>query len=56
MSDEEKTDIGIDLTLAKAEVETLKRELQSCRNELCLRCGRYKEAHKGACDGCRWMA
>ena len=28
--------------------------LKVCRNELCLRCGNYKEAHKGACDGCRW--
>ena len=28
--------------------------LRDCRNELCLRCGQYKEAHLGACDGCRW--
>ena len=30
------------------------RELKDCRNELCLLCGRYREAHLGACDGCRW--
>lgn len=29
-------------------------ELKVCRNELCLRCGNYKESHIGACDGCRW--
>ena len=29
-------------------------ELRDCRNELCLKCGQYKEAHKGACDGCRY--
>ena len=29
-------------------------ELKHCRNELCLRCGQYKERHLGACDGCRW--
>lgn len=29
-------------------------ELRTCRNELCLKCGDYKFAHKGACDGCRW--
>lgn len=23
-------------------------------NELCQHCGKYKQAHKGACDGCRW--
>lgn len=29
-------------------------ELRLCRNELCLKCGDYKMAYKGACDGCRW--
>ena len=29
-------------------------ELKLCRDELCLKCGEYKMAHKGACDGCRW--
>ena len=29
-------------------------QLSNARNELCQRCGRYREAHKGACDGCRW--
>ena len=23
-------------------------------NELCKYCGKYKQAHEGACDGCRW--
>ena len=23
-------------------------------NELCQYCGKYKKAHKGACDGCKW--
>ena len=30
------------------------RRERDARNELCQRCGRYREAHKGACDGCRW--
>ena len=30
------------------------RDLRDCRNELCLRCGSYKQKHLGACDGCRW--
>ena len=25
-------------------------------NELCQKCGRYKEAHKGACNSCKWRA
>lgn len=32
----------------------LLRELKDCRNELCCRCGHYRYAHIGACDGCRW--
>lgn len=32
----------------------LQRKLKDCRNELCLRCGQYRERHLGACDGCRW--
>lgn len=35
-------------------IQDLKDELNVCRNELCLKCGSYKQAHKGACDGCRW--
>ena len=29
-------------------------ELKQCRNELCLMCGNYKEAHNGACKDCRY--
>ena len=34
--------------------EAMRQELKTCRNELCLRCGNYREKHLGACDGCRW--
>ena len=45
----------LDLVQAlKARVESLKADLKDCRNELCLRCGEYKTAHLGSCDGCRW--
>ena len=30
------------------------RDFRDCRNELCLKCGNYKQKHLGACDGCRW--
>ena len=30
------------------------KENRTLRNELCLKCGMYKTAHEGACDGCRW--
>ena len=51
----------IKLNLADAQImrlvettEQLRRDLKDCRNELCLRCGAYKQRHLGACDGCRW--
>lgn len=33
-----------------------KKDFNDCRNELCLQCGRYRESHLGACDGCRWQS
>lgn len=32
----------------------LKEELHTMKNELCQYCGKYKQAHEGACDGCKW--
>ena len=29
-------------------------DVRDMRNELCLRCGKYKEAYIGVCDGCRF--
>ena len=43
--------IIVDLRKALADTKT---ELNMCRDELCLRCGDYKQRHLGACDGCRW--
>jgi hypothetical protein len=43
-----------DLDTLIAEVERLREAQRWIRNELCLKCGRYREAHNGACDGCRW--
>ena len=41
------------LASACKERDELKKELASMRNELCYLCGKYREAHNGACDGCR---
>ena len=41
--------------LAKAvAVKEEQSELHAIKNELCQYCGKYKQAHEGACDGCRW--
>ena len=29
-------------------------DINDLRNELCLKCGKYKDAHLGACDRFRW--
>lgn len=29
-------------------------DVRDMKNELCLHCGKYREAHKGACHGCRF--
>lgn len=38
------------------ELDALQSENRDLRNELCLKCGSYREAYLGACDGCRWKA
>jgi hypothetical protein len=35
-------------------VEEEQSELHTMKNELCQYCGKYKQAHEGACDGCKW--
>ena len=42
------------LASACKERDELKKELADMRNELCCKCGNYREAHNGACNGCRW--
>ena len=39
---------------ARKQLHEAKSELNAMRNELCCKCGNYREAHNGACDGCRW--
>ena len=35
-------------------IERLQGEVRRCRNELCYKCGNYRESYVGACDGCRF--
>lgn len=34
--------------------EKLVADRKALINELCQYCGKYKKAHEGACDGCKW--
>ena len=42
------------LASACKERDEVRKELHEAKNELCCKCGNYREAHNGACDGCRW--
>ena len=42
------------LASACKERDELKKQLHEAKNELCCKCGNYRDAHNGACDGCRW--
>ena len=42
------------LEQTQAERDELKKQLAAMRNELCFKCGKYRDAHNGACNGCRW--
>ena len=42
------------LASACKERDEARKELHEAKNELCCKCGKYREAHNGACDGCRW--
>ena len=45
----------LDMAVSKTDkVLRLKEELHTIKNELCQYCGKYKQAHEGGCDGCRW--
>ena len=42
------------LASACKERDEARKELHDAKNELFLFCGKYLEAHNGACYGCRW--
>lgn len=44
---------GVNSSLMAAN-EKLAADRKALINELCQYCGKYKQAHEGACDGCRW--
>ena len=52
---------GADLREIISEIEDIdsadvvsRSDYENCKNELCYKCGEYKNRHLGACDGCRW--
>ena len=52
--DEMKKECTLCANKSASAIESMQKELATMRNELCLLCGKYREAHNGACDWCRW--
>lgn len=50
----EKMSEGLSQFAKAVAVEEEQSELHAMKNELCQYCGKYKQAHEGACDGCKW--
>lgn len=49
-----KLPAALDRLAAYEDTDFTPADIKDMRNELCLKCGDYKNANKGACDGCRW--
>ena len=45
---------GMVIALEQREHAKAESKCKALINELCQYCGKYKYAHDGACDGCRW--
>ena len=50
-----------DMECMKTELELVRKQndrllisLKDCANELCQKCGKYRNDHLGSCDGCKW--
>lgn len=50
----EKMSEGLAQFAKAVAVEEEQSKLHAMKNELCQYCGKYKQAHEGACDGCKW--
>ena len=48
------TDAQYNIKKLEEKIEKQKALIKELLNELCLRCGNYKNEHLGACNDCRW--
>lgn len=46
--------IKTELDLVRKQNDRLMDSLKNCANELCMKCGKYRNDHLGACDSCKW--
>ena len=54
LSDKRVSEVNAGLDKIQEGVEAVAAAMHDMKNDLCALCGRYRMAHEGACDGCRW--
>ena len=53
-TEEQVAEMNAKLDKIQEGVEAAAAAMHDMKQELCYYCGKYKQAHEGACDGCRW--
>ena len=54
LSDKRVAEVTEKLDKIQEGVEAVVAAMHDIKNDLCALCGKYKFAHEGACDDCRW--
>lgn len=54
LTDKKVAEINARLDSINEAVNVVAAAMHDMKNDLCALCGRYRMAHEGACDGCRW--
>lgn len=50
----EKIQIAVNRLAEYEDTGLTPNDIKDLKNEFCLLCGKYKNAHLGACNDCRW--
>lgn len=54
LTDKKVAEINARLDSINEAVNVVSAAMHDMKNDLCALCGKYKMAHEGACDDCRW--
>lgn len=54
LTDKQLAEMNARLDSINEMVDVVSAAMHDMKNDLCALCGKYKMAHEGACDDCRW--
>ena len=54
LTDKKVAEMNARLDSINEMVNVVSAAMHDMKNDLCALCGKYKMAHEGACNGCRW--